>query len=123
VSLGILLFAHGSPDPQWAEPFRDLLARLREAAPQRPATLAFLDAEPGFDAGLDALVQYGASRILVVPLFLARGGHLRRDLPALVAAGHRRTGMPIDTTTCLGESASMRAAIAAWVLDEVQAQD
>jgi sirohydrochlorin cobaltochelatase len=120
---GILLFAHGSPDPQWSEPFRDILARVRNAAPETRAELAFLDVEPGFDAGVDALAESGASHIQVVPLFLARGGHLRRDLPRLVAAARQRTGLPITTADCLGESEDMRNAMAVWALAQAAVQD
>ena len=34
---GLILFAHGSREPGWAEPFEQLAARVRVAAPQ-PAT-------------------------------------------------------------------------------------
>ncbi|TMH14890.1 MAG: hypothetical protein E6H64_17680 [Betaproteobacteria bacterium] len=31
---GLILFAHGSREPGWAEPFEQLAARVRVAAPQ-----------------------------------------------------------------------------------------
>ena len=37
------MFAHGSREPGWAEPFEQLAARVRVAAPQAQVRLAFLE--------------------------------------------------------------------------------
>jgi sirohydrochlorin cobaltochelatase len=40
---GIVLFAHGAKDPQWAEPFAALRERVRTARPEYPIEIAYLE--------------------------------------------------------------------------------
>lgn len=82
---GLLLFAHGARDPNWALPFEAVVERIRSAAPEVAVALAYLDfMTPGIvDAG-DSLAAAGCTRVEVVPLFLGAGGHVRKDLPLLV---------------------------------------
>ena len=83
----IVLFAHGARDPRWAEPFEAVAARVRAAAPDCRVALAFLELmAPTLGDAAAGLVDAGATRIDVVPLFLGTGGHLRQDLPPLVDA-------------------------------------
>ena len=82
---GLLLFAHGARDPRWALPFEDVAARIRRQDPALAVRLAFLEfMQPALrDAGADLAAQ-GCTRVDIVPLFLGAGGHVRKDLPALV---------------------------------------
>jgi len=84
---GVLLFAHGARDPNWARPFeqaRELLAQRQGQA--SAVSLAFLEfMSPDLIAGGQGLVAQGCTRVTVVPLFLGAGGHVRKDLPALLA--------------------------------------
>lgn len=82
---GLLLFAHGARDPGWALPFEDVARRIRARAPEVPVALGFLEfMAPGIVEAGDALAAAGCTRVEVVPLFLGAGGHVRKDLPALV---------------------------------------
>ncbi|MEQ1807462.1 MAG: CbiX/SirB N-terminal domain-containing protein [Burkholderiaceae bacterium] len=82
----ILLLAHGARDPRWAAPFEAMAARIATLAPDLAVRLSYLDfIEPSLaDAGKQ-LVQEGCDRIDIVPLFLGSGGHVRNDVPRLVA--------------------------------------
>ena len=84
---GVLLFAHGARDPRWAEPFAAIATRVRDHEPDRAVCLAFLELMPPTlaEAGA-ALVAEGCTEVDVVPLFLGAGGHVRKDLPALLEA-------------------------------------
>ena len=83
---GLLLFAHGARDPRWAEPFNAVADRIRTAAPSMPVALAFLELmKPTLAEAAERLIDEGCSDIHVVPLFLGAGGHVRHDLPALMA--------------------------------------
>ena len=83
---GVLLFAHGARDPRWAEPFEAVARRVAVAAPALLVRLAFLEfMAPSLRVAGDALAAAGCARVDVVPLFLGAGGHVRRDLPALLA--------------------------------------
>ena len=83
---GLLLFAHGARDPQWALPFEAVAAIVRQRRPEMPVELAYLEfMGPNLiDAG-HRLAAQGCTRVDVVPLFLGAGGHVRKDLPALLA--------------------------------------
>jgi sirohydrochlorin cobaltochelatase len=84
---GVLLFAHGARDPAWSQPFEAVARRCIEQRPERPLALAYLDfMRPTVEEAATALAAQGCSVVDVVPLFLGTGGHVRRDVPRLVAA-------------------------------------
>jgi sirohydrochlorin cobaltochelatase len=84
---GVLLFAHGARDPEWARPFEQTAHELRLRRPDVAVQLAFLEfMAPHLLGAGDALVAAGCSRIEIVPLFLGAGGHVRKDVPALYAS-------------------------------------
>jgi len=86
MSRGLLLFAHGARDPNWALPFEDVAARVRAAHPGVPVMLAFLEfMEPDVRSAGRRLAGQGCTRVDVLPLFLGAGGHVRKDLPELLA--------------------------------------
>ena len=116
---GVVLFAHGSRDPEWARPFEDIRDRVRARRPELPVSLAYLEAmRPSLEEAVADLVARGASSITVFPLFLAQGGHLKHDVPQLLEAIRaRHGGLPIGLEAVLGDVAQMRDAIAGWVLD------
>jgi sirohydrochlorin cobaltochelatase len=82
---GVLLFAHGARDPNWALPFLDVAQRIRARAPSVVVELSFLEfMAPSLRESGDRLAAAGCTRIDVVPLFLGAGGHVRKDLPNLL---------------------------------------
>ncbi|HJV59896.1 MAG TPA: CbiX/SirB N-terminal domain-containing protein [Albitalea sp.] len=86
MSHGLLLFAHGARDSRWALPFEDVAEQVRLHAPEVPVELGFLEfMSPGLVEAGHRLVGAGCTRIEVVPLFLGAGGHVRKDIPALLA--------------------------------------
>ncbi|MBL9099788.1 MAG: CbiX/SirB N-terminal domain-containing protein [Myxococcales bacterium] len=83
---GLVVLAHGSPDPDWLRPSQAVVERIRRAAPGRPVELATLEHGPDLSAVVATLHARGCRHVAVVPLFLSAGGrHLKRDIPALVA--------------------------------------
>ena len=113
----LLLFAHGSSDPGWAAPFVKLKAAIQARDKDRFVELAFLERmPPSFGEAVAILQQQGAVEITVAPIFLAIGGHMRKDLPALIEAAHQRTGIKFRVLPALGESGEMIESIAAWVV-------
>ena len=82
---GLLLFAHGARDPNWAVPFDDVARQVRLAQPTWPVELAFLEfMSPDLRCAGTRLAQAGCEQVDVVPLFLGAGGHVRKDLPLLL---------------------------------------
>ncbi|MBL0726712.1 sirohydrochlorin chelatase [Piscinibacter sp. HJYY11] len=83
---GLLLFAHGARDPNWALPFEAVAQIVRQQRPGMPVVLAFLEfMSPTLPVAGAALAAQGCTEVAVVPLFLGAGGHVRKDLPALLA--------------------------------------
>jgi sirohydrochlorin cobaltochelatase len=116
MSTGLVLFGHGARDSRWREPF-DRLKALVGPRHAGPVELAFLESmSPDLSEACASLVRSGATRIVVVPLFLGTGGHLRRDLPALVAAAQERAGVPVGSVGAAGEDELVLDAIAAYCL-------
>lgn len=117
----VLFFCHGSRDPLWRVPFDQIVAEFRGMHTTRICELAFLEfMEPDFDRGVANLVARNATAIRVIPLFLARGAHLRRDLDDRVdAAQLKHPGVAFSIAPALGEVESIRAAIASWVAQQV----
>ena len=116
---GLLLFAHGARDPQWARPFQAVAARCAAARGAQRVALAFLEfMQPGLvDAG-SALVAAGCTAVDVVPLFLGAGGHVRKDIPVLMAqlqAAH--PGVAFRLRPAIGEADLVVDAMAAAALD------
>ncbi len=106
MSEALILFAHGSRDPEWVKPFEALREKLQQRSPHVAVALAYLEASPpSLDETIRALAARGVTTLRVLPLFLAMGKHLRNDIPALaarVAAAH--AGLTIEFLPALGEA-------------------
>ncbi len=86
-SRGLLLFAHGARDPEWARPFEAVAQSVRAQRPDTPLQLAYLEfMQPDLARAAAQLVQDGCRAVEVLPLFLGAGGHVRKDLPRLLDA-------------------------------------
>jgi sirohydrochlorin cobaltochelatase len=118
VTQAIVLFAHGSRDPRWAAPFEAVAARVRAAAPGWPVALAYLELmTPALGDAVAGLIDEGATRIDIVPLFLGTGGHLREDLPPLVEVLRaKHPGVAITLHAPIGEHAQVIDAMARTAL-------
>jgi sirohydrochlorin cobaltochelatase len=83
---GLLLFAHGARDPNWAVPFEAVARRAAERLPDAIVRLAFLEfMTPDLRSAGTELAEAGCTTVDVLPLFLGAGGHVRKDLPKLIA--------------------------------------
>ena len=113
MSEGIVLFAHGSRDREWARPFEEL-ARALSPKVEGSVRLAFLELmRPSLDEAIAVLVGEGATVIRVVPVFLGQGGHVKEDLPQLLDAARRRhPATQFSLEPPIGEQASVIEAIA-----------
>lgn len=118
----LILFAHGARDALWAEPFRELLERVRVLAPDTPARLAFLELmQPDLEAAASGLIEEGADTIRIVPVFFGQGGHLRQDLPERLATLRRRhTGVTFACSAPAGEDSDVLDALARYCLRDLQ---
>ena len=117
----LVLFAHGARDPEWAEPFRAIAARVAADRSDLLVKLAFLEFQgPALPDAIAELVAAGHRNIQVAPLFMAQGGHLKNDVPKLLAEIRgRHPGLAIDLLPAIGDVPELRDAIAGWLTGTV----
>lgn len=81
----LILFAHGARDPEWANPMRRVQAAIRQRVSDIQVELAFLEfMTPTLPECATALVAGGATKVVVMPMFIARGGHLKNETPVMM---------------------------------------
>ncbi|WP_042887023.1 sirohydrochlorin chelatase [Cupriavidus necator] len=114
----LVLFAHGARDARWREPFDRLQQKLATALPQCEVRLAFLELmSPSLPESLADLAANGVTEVTVVPVFFGQGGHLRRDLPALLdQCRQTHPRLRIHCATAVGEADAVLDAIAAYCI-------
>jgi sirohydrochlorin cobaltochelatase len=108
---GLVLFAHGSRDPRWARPFRALKKKLSSRFEVEVAYLEWM--QPSLEKAISRLKARGRTRVRVIPVFLGLGGHVRQDLPRLIAKSRKaHPGLKISLERPIGEQPRVLAAIA-----------
>lgn len=115
----VILFAHGARDPEWALPMRRVQALVREQSAGADIELAFLEfMSPTLAECVGELAARGVERIVVLPMFIARGGHLKREVPEMIAA-LRLTYPEIDISLAavIGEQDTVVRAMAAAAVE------
>jgi sirohydrochlorin cobaltochelatase len=111
---GIVLFAHGARDPEWALPVQRLAGLVAARDTGARVETAFLEhLPPPLEEAVDSLLRDGVHDITVVPVFIAQGGHLKQDLPRIVAAiRDSRPQLEIRLAPPMGESTAVLEAMA-----------
>ncbi|MDD2721748.1 MAG: CbiX/SirB N-terminal domain-containing protein [Gallionella sp.] len=122
MSSAIILFAHGARDPEWAQPFFAIRQLLQQSLPDTPVCVAFLDCmQPELDAAVEQLLADGINQITLIPMFLARGGHLKEDLPKqLGSIRQRHPQLTLHVSSAIGEEDAILRSLADWVEQEHQ---
>ncbi|MBK8746033.1 CbiX/SirB N-terminal domain-containing protein [Propionivibrio sp.] len=114
----LILFAHGARDPEWASPMRRVGAAVRAQSPDLRIELAFLEfMTPNLLDCARTLLAEHYQRIIVLPMFIARGGHLKNDLPQLIdELRAQNPQVTFELAGAVGEAESVVQALAAHVL-------
>ena len=115
----LVLFAHGARDAQWAEPFRAMQKAVAGKRPDLTVALAYLEImQPSLADCVAGLAQGGHGRIVIAPLFLAQGGHLKQDLPRLLKEiGAKHPQADISVLPPIGEVTELLDAISGWLVN------
>jgi len=111
---GIVLLGHGSKDPEWSQPFEKIAVSLGKRLPAVSVFLAYLEHGPSLEEAVAALTAKGALSIRVIPLFLGAGGHVKLDLPRLIAEA-KRADVTLLLDKPIGEQPEVIEAIAAAI--------
>src|SRR4051812_10340149 len=87
----LLIAAHGSRDEAGIDEFWALADAWQRLRPDRLQAAGFLEFErPTIGEAIDALVQRGARRVVVVPAMLTAAGHVKNDLPGEIHESRAR---------------------------------
>jgi sirohydrochlorin cobaltochelatase len=115
----LVLFAHGARDVQWSEPFRAMQKAVADRRRDLTVELAFLEImEPSLGDCVARLAGDGHQRIVVAPLFLAQGGHLKKDLPRLLKELEaKHPAAAISVLPPIGEVTELLDAITDWLAE------
>ena len=119
MTTALILFGHGARDARWREPFDRLVRMLSEQHPG-PVSPAFLELmQPDLETACREAAAKGAQRVVVVPLFIGTGGHIRRDLPLLMERAAAACGLPVSAAAPAGEDEAVLQALAGYCLASV----
>lgn len=128
----IVLFAHGSRDPQWHKPIQAVAERVAAQLASKTSgasgetsvvvTCAYLElSTPNLFEEVQALVDQGCQQIRLVPLFLGVGKHVREDLPQMLvdlAAQHPKVAF--EPLPAVGEHPDLLDLMARIAMDGLQ---
>jgi sirohydrochlorin cobaltochelatase len=81
----LILLGHGARDPEWAATLTSVRDKMRAAGSVGRVELAFLSfIPPDLPTQVAQLERAGITAITVLPMFIAQGKHLKRELPGLI---------------------------------------
>jgi sirohydrochlorin cobaltochelatase len=116
---GVILFAHGSRNAAWREPFDKLLKDVVKRG-KCHAVLAFGEfMSPTLNEAAHQLASAGVKRAVLVPLFLGGGAHVRGDVPRLAREAAHASGLKLRIARAVGEDAAVLAAMSDYSLAAV----
>jgi len=114
----LMVVAHGSRHPDSDVEIRALVESIRDVSSDYEHVVhAYLEiASPDIPNTLESLADAGAENIDLLPYFLARGNHVARDVPEIVAEFRARNGgIRINILPHIGAAPTM----ASYVMEHV----
>ncbi|MFF1542534.1 sirohydrochlorin chelatase [Streptomyces sp. NPDC058291] len=121
----LVVVAHGSRDPRALSTVRALLDDVRARRPGLPVRLGHIELnEPLLTDTLAGLDARDTAEAVLVPLLLARGHHVKRDIPETAAAARVRTRLaaPLGPHPLLADALLARLVEAGWRSDMTRAE-
>ena len=114
---GLVLFAHGSRDPDWALPLKRVQQNVAARKPALAVEIAYLELmEPRLPQTVSRLVDAGCERITIAPIFIAQGAHLKRDLLRLIdTLRERHPHVDLVLLPAAGECDEVVHAMSTWL--------
>ena len=114
----IVLLAHGSSDERWAQTFVTLTRQACED--HSNVVLGFMElSEPSLEACIKEACDEGYQSVSVLPLFLAKGKHLHKDVPAMLERYSKQYDLPTRLLDPIGEHPALASAISSIIEDTV----
>lgn len=116
-----ILLAHGSSDPSWSAAFVTLAApTLSEIS---DTALAYMElSEPSLESEVERAKAEGYNSVQVLPLFLAKGRHLKKDVPEMLDDYQSKYQIETSLLNPIGEHPLIATAINDIVKDTLQSE-
>ncbi len=121
-STGTILLAHGSRNPQWKQPFEHLLDLAKMHASHLQWELAYMElAQPSLSEAVQQLMQQNSLHcICILPVFMATGEHLIKDIPAILEPLQEEyPKTQFKLFPALGESALVQEAFVTAAIEQI----
>ena len=119
---GVLVVAHGSRNSEANDAVIALAERLKVLLETGLVEAGFLElAKPSIPEGIGALAAKGVEELIVYPFFLARGVHIKKDIPRIVEEAVALLGreLPYKILEPLGVHPGIFDIVADTLLEEV----
>lgn len=117
----IILLAHGSSDQRWCQTFEKLATPTLESV--AGSRIAYMElAEPSLETIISEGKHDGIDTFTIIPLFLAAGRHLRKDVPGMIKELQATHDVTITLASPIGENPQLGHAIRDVVNQELQRQ-
>ncbi|MEA5155485.1 CbiX/SirB N-terminal domain-containing protein [Raineyella sp.] len=114
----LVIAAHGTRDPEGARAALALADLVRQVLPDVTVSIGFVELTTPGIADAVATAARDTPQVVVVPLMLGNGGHVRRDIPEALEAGRARVpGSRVAYAPHLGPDPALRA----LTLDRIRA--
>lgn len=114
----VILLAHGSSDQRWCETFEKLAQPTLQSVEN--SAIAYMElAEPSLDTIIAQGRENGIEQFTIVPLFLAAGRHLRKDVPAMIEDLEKQHQVVIRLAAPIGMNPRLGDAIRDVVEEEL----
>lgn len=117
----LILLAHGAREPEWLVPIRRVAQAVQVQSPQLRVECAFLEfMAPNLPDCAQTLIAEGFTNFLILPIFMAQGVHLKRDVPQMLdALRERHPEVCFAQARPAGEEESVVQAMAQYALQSV----
>ena len=94
---GLLVVGHGSSMPYNKQLISDVADMLSQKMPGIVTRIGFMNInKPTIKDGIDSFKGTGVKKIVVFPLFLAKGVHTTEDVPGLIGLGEGQKRIAYD---------------------------
>lgn len=109
----LILIAHGSKDSKWRKPFEKMSDEIGKEVGAKNVSLCYMgSAEPSLEKVVEKAVKNKVSSFKVLPLFMAGGGHVDKDIPEQIAAiKEKHSNIDIKLLGAIGEHPLIYGAI------------
>lgn len=105
-----ILLAHGSSDPAWSQAFTIMTQKSRSEFPE--THIAFMElSKPSLQDVIRTLHKKHITHFDVIPLFLSKGKHLKKDIPNILDTLKKELQITYLLRPPIGEHPALEQAI------------